>query len=237
MGERAGFQATLERFKSVLNCQLALLKLHETLQLQVRGVAVSDSASFGAFMGYVAQGNLLLQVFGVELLGGAGELARVRLVAREFDTSSLAVSLVEGMLGLRTLDVLEHALAERLALVADAATDKAKLKALECDANLGRVIRDLGAPLGEAMTGLYLRGTNELKPESKVGVGGSGLTGTVHGRAMDSRQGGGSAVVAFRAAPSLQQEVPEGGRGEFSPLNQVRGLLLECLEAQLTPAC
>lgn len=234
MSERAGFQATLVRFKDVLSRQLALLTLHETLQLRVHGVAVSDASSFSAFMGHVALGNLLLRIFGVELLGGADKLARVRHVARAHNTSLLAVVLVEGMQPLRTLDVLEHALAARQALVAAALTDKAKLEALERDADLGGIIRKLGVPLGEAKSGLYMRGTSSPMPESKVGVGGSGQDGTVDSRATQKQQGGGSAMVAFRAPLPLEQVEPEDGRGTFDELNHLCGLMLEGFEALLT---
>jgi len=218
----------------VLRGQLALIKQHESLRLQVRGGAVSDSASFGAFMGYVALGNLLLLVFGVELLGD-DEFARVRRVARDFGTSPLAVMLVEGLTP-RTLDVLKRALAERLALVAAAQTDVAKLAALERDANLGDLINELKVPLGEATAGLYLRGTPGPMPTSKVGLGGAGQTGNVQSRATQKQQGGGYAMVAFCAPPRLNQERPEGGPGSFVPLNHLRKLVLEGFEGLLTLA-
>jgi len=158
----------------------------------------------------------------------------VQSIARALDTSPLTVVIVEGMLQLLTLDVLERALAEREALVAAAPTDEAKLAALERDANFGRIIRELGAPLDAAIAGLYLRGTEGDEHESKVGLGGVGLKGTVQSRAMEARQGGGSAMVAFGAPLSLQQQEPEGGRRAFDELNHMRKLLHEGIEAQVT---
>ena len=112
-----------------MECQLTLIVLHERLHLQEYGGAVSASKSFGAFMGYVAMGILLLLVFGAELLGGADELARVQNVAREHRTSLLTVVLVEGFTP-SALDVLERLLVERKALVDAAPTDQARLAAL-----------------------------------------------------------------------------------------------------------
>ena len=212
----------------------------ERLRIVVHGTEVNISESNAAFVGKIATADLILTCFGNGLMdtgGENGEFARVKSLAQTCETRVLNIIATECFTP-NMQPFIETVLKQRKQRFDDATTNKAKLAALETDGNFSKIIESLTSDVGVAVAGLYARGTDgtkNLPTKSKVGLGGTGQTGTVHSRASHSSQGGGNAMVILSAPKWLHQEQPTSDKAVES--NLLRAMCLEGIEALTSLIC